>query len=104
MTDSCQDGNRWCRDDEFHVDLKTESLAHFVLNGKEVNVNNKWSNREVTWDFINGPATPLKIFWRQNAQQYWPAIIITGGSNGISKVEELVNGQWTTVSNDSDLG
>ena len=29
VTDSCQDGNRWCRDDEFHTDLKTSSLKSF---------------------------------------------------------------------------
>ena len=104
VTDSCQDGNKWCRDDEDHVDLKTESLAHFVKDGREVDVNAKWGNREVTWDFIEGPATPLRFFWRQNAQLYWPAIIITGGSNGISRVEENVNGVWTTIGNDSDLG
>ena len=29
VTDSCQDGNRWCRDDTNHLDLKTEALAKF---------------------------------------------------------------------------
>lgn len=33
VADSCQDGNRWCRDDKYHTDLKTASLQNFLLNG-----------------------------------------------------------------------
>lgn len=86
VADSCQDGNRWCRDDIFHTDLSTASLKTFEHNGQKVDVSNKWNNREVSWDFINGPTLPIKLYFGQKAQQYYPVIIVTGFSNGLSGV------------------
>jgi len=94
VTDSCQDGNRWCRDDEFHTDLKTSSLKSFQKDGKTVDLTNKWGNREVHWSFIKGPETDLKFFFRSNASKWWPAIVVTGLNNGIKLVQELENGVW----------
>ena len=36
VADSCDDGNAWCKDDPYHVDLAQASLNHFVLNGSAV--------------------------------------------------------------------
>ena len=104
VTDSCQDGNRWCRDDTFHTDLKTESLTSFNLNGGTIDVSNKWNNRKVSWEWIDGPQMDMQLYWSQNAQQYWPAIIIAGINNGISEVLENVNGNWQQAKMNSDMG
>lgn len=104
VADSCQDGNRWCRDDIYHTDLSTSSLKTFDLNGQKVDVSGKWNNREVVWDFIPGPSSPIKLYFGQHAQQYYPVIIITGFSNGLVNVEQNVNNSWTRVKMVSDLG
>eukprot|EP00347_Sterkiella_histriomuscorum_P012510 403368303 len=104
VTDSCQDGNRWCRDDKNHVDLKTESLRSFKQNGKQVDVSHKWGNREVHWDFIDGPSLEMTVYFGQNAQEYYPAIFLAGIHNGIQSVEEKVNGQWREAKMNSDMG
>jgi hypothetical protein len=36
VADSCDDGNAWCKDDPYHVDLAQNSLNQFVLNGAPV--------------------------------------------------------------------
>lgn len=104
MADSCQDGNRWCRDDTYHTDLSTASLKEFDLHGQKVDVSGKWNNREVMWDFIVGPAQQIKLYFGQHAQQYYPVIIITGFSEGLTGVEENMAGTWTKVKMVSDEG
>ena len=36
VADSCDDGNAWCKDDPYHVDLAQASLNQFILNGQPV--------------------------------------------------------------------
>jgi hypothetical protein len=54
VADSCDDGNAWCKDDPYHVDLAQASLNNFVLNGQPVGdmYPDHWNNRQVTWQFI----------------------------------------------------
>ena len=63
VTDSCQDNNRWCRDDKFHTDLKTSSLKTFKKDGKNVDVSGKWGNREINWAYVKGPSSDVAIYW-----------------------------------------
>jgi hypothetical protein len=93
VTDSCQDGNAWCRDDRYHVDLSTSGLSSFVKDGQLVAIKG-WSNRRVRWEFVKAPdyKGDLKIgFVRDNfmrgAEGAWVSIIITNLPNGISRVE-----------------
>jgi hypothetical protein len=93
VSDSCGDGNAWCRDDRFHVDLSTSGIQTFMKNGQQLKMNG-WSNRRVRWEFVKAPQYQgdLKFgfvkdnFMRGN-QGAWVSLIITNLPNGISRVE-----------------
>jgi hypothetical protein len=36
VADSCDDGNAWCENDPYHVDLAQTSLNNSILNGQPV--------------------------------------------------------------------
>jgi hypothetical protein len=76
VADSCDDGNAWCKDDPYHVDLAQASLNQFVLNGQPVGnmYPDHWNNRQVSWQFIPAPnyTGDIKIGAIQGAQPYWP--------------------------------
>jgi len=107
VTDSCQDNNRWCRDDRYHLDMHTESAARFKKNGVSIGsgIYNKWNNRNISWHFIPAPNSSIEIGFLQNAQPlYYIPIAILSLTNGISGVDRLVNNQWVTALMQSDLG
>lgn len=106
--DSCDDGNAWCKDDPFHVDLAQASLNKFVLNGAPVATMfpGSWNNRQVTWQFEAAPnySGDIKIGAIQGAQPFFPAIAISHLANGIHGVQYFANGAWTNAAMDSDMG
>jgi hypothetical protein len=106
--DSCDDGNAWCKDDPYHVDLAQASLNLFQLNGQPVGdmYPNSWNNRQVSWQFIAAPnyTGDIKIGAIQGAQTYWPAIAISHLPNGIHGVQYFANGSWVSAAMDSDQG
>jgi hypothetical protein len=108
VADSCDDGNAWCKDDPYHVDLAQASLNLFQLNGQPVGTMypNHWNNRQVSWQFITAPnyTGDIKIGAIQGAQTYWPAIAISHLPNGIHGVQYFANGSWVTAGMDSDQG
>jgi hypothetical protein len=108
VADSCDDGNAWCKDDPYHVDLHQASLNQFVLNGQPVGnmYPDHWNNRQVTWQFIPAPnyAGDINIGALQGAQPYWPAIAISHLPNGIHGVQYYANGTWADATMDSDMG
>ncbi len=108
VADSCDDGNAWCKDDPYHVDLGQQSLNQFVLNGQPVGnmYPNHWNNRQVSWQFIPAPnyTGDIAIGALQGAQPYWPAIAISHLANGIHGVQYYANGAWTAATMDSDMG
>jgi Cellulose binding domain len=108
VADSCDDGNAWCKDDPYHVDLAQASLNQFVLNGQPVGnmYPDHWNNRQVTWQFISAPnyTGDIDIGAIQGAQPYWPAIAISHLPNGITGVEYYANGTWSNAQMDSDMG
>lgn len=62
--DSCQDGNRWCRDDTNHLDIFSPGLAKFKRFGQTVDMNTKWNNRRIKWSFIRSPfALNIKLYF-----------------------------------------
>jgi Cellulose binding domain len=108
VADSCDDGNAWCKDDPYHVDLAQASLNQFVLNGAPVGnmYPNHWNNRQVSWQFVAAPGYTgdISIGAIQGAQPYWPAIAISHLPNGIHGVQYFANGSWVTATMDSDMG
>jgi hypothetical protein len=108
VADSCDDGNAWCKDDPYHVDLAQAALNNFVLNGQPVGdmYPNHWNNRQVTWQFIQAPnyTGDISIGAIQGAQPYWPAVAISHLPNGIHGVQYYANGAWANATMDSDQG
>lgn len=108
VADSCDDGNAWCKDDPYHVDLAQASLNQFVLNGAPVGdmYPNHWNNRHVSWQFEAAPgySGDIQIGAIQGAQPYWGAFAFSHLPNGIHGVEYFANGTWQNASMDSDQG
>jgi hypothetical protein len=108
VADSCDDGNAWCKDDPYHIDLAQAALNQFVLNGSPVGnmYPNHWNNRQVTWQFIQAPnyTGDINIGAIQGAQVFWPAIAISHLPNGIHGVQYFANGAWANATMDSDQG
>jgi hypothetical protein len=108
VADSCDDGNAWCKDDPYHVDLAQASLNLFQQSGQPVGTMypDHWNNRQVSWQFIAAPnyTGDIKIGAIQGAQTYWPAIAISHLANGIHGVQYFANGSWVNAAMDSDQG
>src|SRR6185503_5793906 len=108
VADSCQDGNAWCRDDRYHLDLAKGSLNLFVKNGQPVGdmYPNHWNNRQVSWQFIPAPnyQGDIQIGFLQGASIWWGAISISHLQNGLHGVEYFANGAWQRATMNSDMG
>jgi hypothetical protein len=106
--DSCDDGNAWCKDDPFHIDLAQASLNLFMLNGAPVGnmFPDHWNNRHVSWQFEPAPnyTGDIKIGAIQGAQPFWPAISVSHLQNGVHGVQYFANGAWVSAPMDSDQG
>ena len=106
VADSCQDGNGWCRDDKFHLDLHRSSLAQFTKDNKTVDVSTPWGNPQITWQFIKAPnyTGDIKIGLGANWQKDYLPIILTHLENGLHGVEVELNGKWESATMTGDNG
>ena len=108
VADSCGDGNAWCRDDPYHLDLAEASLNKFVKDGAPVgDMNpNHWNNRKISWKFIEAPdySGDIRIGFLQSAQPWWPAIAVSHLPNGLHGVEYYQDGTWKTAEMNGDMG
>ncbi|MEU8260509.1 cellulose binding domain-containing protein [Micromonospora sp. NPDC048999] len=108
VADSCGDGNAWCRDDPYHLDLVTASLNRFARNGVPVGnmYPNNWNNRHVSWSFVSAPnyTGDIRIGFLRGAQRYWPAIALSHLANGVHGVDYLADGVWKAATMNSDMG
>jgi len=106
VADSCQDGNGWCRDDKFHLDLHRSSLAQFTKDNKTIDISTPWSNPQITWQFIKAPnyVGDIKIGLGANWQKDYLPVILTHLENGLHGVEVEVNGKWDIAKMTSDNG
>jgi len=108
VADSCQDGNAWCRDDAYHLDLAQPSLNLFEINGVPVGdmYPNFWQNRQIHWYFEEAPlyTGDINIGFITSASSTWGAISITHLQNGIHGVNYYSNGAWVPAVMDGDLG
>jgi cellulose binding protein with CBM2 domain len=108
VADSCDDGNAWCKDDPYHLDLAQASLNLFLQSGQPVGdmYPSHWNNRQVSWQFVPAPSYTgdIRIGAIQGAQPFWPAIAISHLPNGIHGVQFFANGTWSNATMDSDMG
>jgi hypothetical protein len=109
VADSCGDANAWCRDDPYHLDLATDSVNRFVLNGRPVGdlLPDHWNNRRVSWSFVPAPdyTGDVRIGFLQGAQTWWGAIAVSHLPNGIHGVEyRAADGTWRPATMNGDMG
>ncbi|MBN2532835.1 MAG: dockerin type I repeat-containing protein [Spirochaetales bacterium] len=108
IADSCQDGNAWCRDDPYHVDLARDSLNQFVKDGQPVGDMDPdhYNNRQVHWQFIEAPnySGDIRIGFIESAQIWWSAIAITHLRNGIHGVDYWDGSAWVKAEMNADMG
>ncbi|MGW1987493.1 cellulose binding domain-containing protein [Streptomyces collinus] len=109
VTDSCGDGNEWCRSSKYHLDLSRSSLSKFTLGGKPVgdlDSLGKWNNREIDWSFIPAPdyTGDIKIGFARDAKKDYSPVLITNLPNGIHGVEFFDGSAWKQASTTGDNG
>ena len=121
--DQCTDGNAWCRDAKYHLDLHTPNLTAFQLDGKVVplatpnstpvtiatsyTVNSKvFNNRKISWNFETAPnyQGEPRFYFSVDSKPYYMRILVTHLPNGIHGVEQYVNGTWKAATMQSDMG
>jgi len=121
--DQCTDGNAWCRDAKYHLDLHTPNLTAFKLDGKVVplatpnstpvtiatsyTVNAKvFNNRKISWNFETAPnyQGEPRFYFSVDSKPYYMRILVTHLPNGIHGVEQYVNGTWKPATMQSDMG
>ncbi len=107
VQDSCQDGNSWCRDDPYHLDLNQNVIDDFLLNGTAVgDLFENWSNRQLIWYFEEAPnyTGDINIYVNQSSGPYATQVILTHLLNGLHGVNYYSNGAWKTGTMVSDNG
>lgn len=108
VADSCYDGNAWCRDDPYHLDLAFDALNLFEKDGQPVGdmYPNHYNNRLVHWQFVEAPnyEGDIRIGFVLSAQLYWPAIAVTHLRNGIHGIDYFDGEGWVKAEMNGDLG
>jgi len=129
--DQCTDGNAWCRDSKYHLDLHTPILGRLrkdgalmpplaapVLDGSgnpKADPNNPWAieytvsgftNPKVRWDFVPAPNYQGEPrFWFSMGSKLWyMRLMVTHLPNGIHGLEQLVGTQWQKATMEGDAG
>eukprot|EP00892_Ulva_mutabilis_P005709 jgi/Ulvmu1/350/UM001_0355.1 len=103
VADSCQDGNLWCRNDVYHLDLQVDLVNDFCGGGTSC-----FNSRHLEWRFMDrqpsfaesGLALPsdIQFAWFCSSNFPWHAMLVVYNlPNGISKVR--ANGYDAAVSN-----
>lgn len=108
VTDACGDNNGWCRDDPFHLDLKTSSVNQFEIDGEPVvdMLPGSFNNRKIGWEYVEAPnyQGDIKVHFMQDSFEWWASIFITNLKNGIHGVQQKVDGEWVNLQMNGDLG
>jgi hypothetical protein len=120
--DQCTDGNAWCRDAKYHLDLHTPNLAAFQLGGEVVplavptslpvtmatayRVGGAFNNRKILWDFEPAPnyQGEPRFYFSKDSKTYYMRLIVTHLPNGIHGVEQWTGGQWKAAAMQGDAG
>lgn len=108
VTDACGDNNGWCRDDPFHLDLKTSAVNRFEVDGQPVldMLPGSFNNRKIAWEYVEAPnyQGDIKVHFMLDSFEWWASVFITNLENGIHGVQQKINGQWVNLQMNSDLG
>jgi len=129
--DQCTDGNAWCRDSKYHLDLHTPILGRLRKDGvlmpplaspvldasgkPTADANNPWAiyyqvsgfgNPKVTWDFVPAPnyQGEPRFYFSQGSKLYYMRVMVTHLPDGLHGVEQLVAGQWKKATMEGDAG
>lgn len=104
VADSCQDGNFWCRNDRFHLDLQRDLVEDFCGAGSDITCFN---SRRISWKLLDGrpPASAgfdlysdIRFHWFCSSNFPWySSLIIHNLDNGVSRV--VVNGLDADIAN-----
>lgn len=129
--DQCTDGNAWCRDSKYHLDLHTPILGRLRKNGQLlppmavpaldgsgkpiVDPNNPWAidyrvtgfnNPKVSWEFVEAPnyQGEPRFYFSMDSKAYYQRLIVTHLPNGLHGVEQLVGTEWKKATMQGDAG
>lgn len=129
--DQCTDGNAWCRDSRWHLDLHVTLLGKLrkdgqllpplavpVLdaNGKpKADPNNPWAveyrvtgfeNPKVSWEYVPAPnyQGEPRFWFSMDSKTWYMRLIVTHLPNGIHGLEQLVDGIWKPARMEGDAG
>eukprot|EP00892_Ulva_mutabilis_P000953 jgi/Ulvmu1/10859/UM007_0033.1 len=108
VMDSCADGNFWCQDDTYHLDISRSYLAGMGMTST-------WNGREITWQYMSGVAPGWKMGnpkfmwksgskWIPNGKGFYASVIIYNTSNGIGGVRQKVGSKWVNINTLNHLG
>ncbi|MGW8667659.1 cellulose binding domain-containing protein [Streptomyces niveus] len=110
VTDSCGDGNEWCRSDRNHLDVSRHGVGGFTMPdgtpaGDLIGAG-AWNNRKVDWSFIPAPnyRGDIKLAFAEGAERYYAPLIISNLPNGIHGVEYFDGSTWQRAKMNGDNG
>ncbi|MFJ1911356.1 cellulose-binding protein [Streptomyces sp. NPDC088147] len=110
VTDSCGDGNEWCRSDRNHLDVSRYGVGKFTMpDGKpagDLIGAGAWNNRKIEWSFIPAPnyQGDIKLAFAEGAERYYAPLIISNLPNGIHGVEYFDGSTWRRAEMNGDNG
>lgn len=129
--DQCSDGNAWCRDSKWHLDLHTPILARLRKDGvlmppmakavlgpdgkPQADANNPWAvyyqverfnNPKVAWEFVKAPnyQGEPRFWFSVDSKPYYQRISVTHLPNGIHMLQQLVGTDWKDAKMEGDMG
>ncbi len=105
--DQCSDGNGWCRDSKYHVDLHGTILSRLRKNGVLLPpMGSRFLNPKISWDFVPAPAYQgePRFYFSMDSKDWYMRLIVTHLPEGLHGVEQLVNCVWQKATMDGDAG
>ncbi len=129
--DQCTDGNAWCRDSKYHVDLHTSILSHLRKDGQiltplarpvldadgkpKADPNNPWArewivsgfgNPKISWEFVPAPnyRGEPRFWFSLDSKLWYMRLMVTHLPNGIHGLEQWSNGEWKKAVADGEAG
>jgi hypothetical protein len=129
--DQCTDGNAWCRDSKWHLDLHVTLLSRLRKNGEllpplavpvlgpdgkpKADPNNPWAieyrvsgfeNPKVSWEYVTAPnyQGEPRFWFSLDSKTWYMRLIVTHLPDGIHGLEQLVDGTWKPARMEGDAG
>lgn len=129
--DQCTDGNAWCRDSRWHLDLHVTILGRLRKEGillpplavpvlgpdgkPKADPNNPWAveyrvtgfeNPKVSWEYVQAPnyQGEPRFWFSMDSKAWYMRLIVTHLPNGIHGLDQLVDGVWKPARMEGDAG